>query len=53
MDGPLFEIHCYFYPHILWVYYFHLSQCGVASKTIYKIDPLLDKEDEGVRNLQF
>ena len=23
----LCEIHCYFCPHILWVYYFRLSQC--------------------------
>ena len=27
----LCEIHCYFCPHILWVYYFRLSQCDLRS----------------------
>ena len=29
MDGPLCEIHCCLCPHIFFVYYFRLSQCGL------------------------
>ena len=29
----LCEIHCYFCPHILWVYYFRLSQCGFLTSS--------------------
>ena len=31
----LCEIHCYFCPHIFWVYYFSLSQCDVRVCTCF------------------
>ena len=31
----LYEIHCYFCPHIFWVYYFSLSQCGWCCKKFF------------------
>ena len=34
----LCEIHCYFCPHILWVYYFRLGQCAVYLHSLPHIN---------------
>ena len=34
----LCETHCYFCPHILWVYYFRLSQCVMGRDSLVSCD---------------